>query len=122
MVDTTVVVEAAVVAAAVAAAMEATTLEAVILMLAVVTPWAALVLAQCMTVAVDLLPTPVPDQLADEEIWEDLVPCVDPIHMQRKCLTLFGMGGGTVCSNGFYADISNQHQIQQYKSCLKSFL
>ena len=121
MVDTTVVVEAAVVAAAVAAAMEATTLEAVILMLAVVTPWAALVLAQCMTVAVDLLPTPVPDQLADEEIWEDLVPCVDPIHMQRKCLTLFGIGG-TVCSNGFYADISNQHHLQQLKSCLKSFL
>ena len=30
--------------------------------------------------------------------------------------------GGTVCSNGFYADISNQHQVQQYKSCLKSFL
>ena len=28
-------------------------------------------------------------------------------------------GGGTVCSNGFYADISNQHQMQQYKSCLK---
>ena len=93
MVDTTVAVEAAVVAAAVAAAMEATTLEAVILMLAVVTPWAALVPAQCMTVAVDPLPTPVPDQLVDEEIWEDLVPCVDPIHMQRKCLTLFGRGG-----------------------------
>ena len=92
--DTMVAVEAAVVAAAaVAAAMEATTLEAVILMLAVVTPWAALVPAQCMTVAVDPLPTPVPDQLADEEIWEDLVPCVDPIHMQRKCLTLFGRGG-----------------------------
>ena len=102
MVDTTVVVAAAVVAAAVAAAMEATTLEAVILMLAVVTPWAALVLAQCMTVAVDLLPTPVPDQLADEEIWEDLVPCVDPIHMQRKCLTLFGMGGGVYLYKSFY--------------------
>ena len=23
-------------------------------------------------------------------------------------------GGGTVFSNGFYADISNQHQMQQY--------
>ena len=22
--------------------------------------------------------------------------------------------GGTVCSNGFYANISNQHQMQQY--------
>ena len=94
MVDTTVVVEAeaAVVAAAVAA-MEATTLEAVILMLAVVTPWAAVVLPQCMT-DVDPLPTPVPDQLADEEIWEDLVPCVDPIHMQRKCLA---WGGEYLC-------------------------
>ena len=30
--------------------------------------------------------------------------------------------GGTVCSNGFYVDISNQQQVQQYKSCLKSFL
>ena len=93
--------EAAVVAAAVAA-MEATTLEAVILMLAVVTPWAAVVLPQCMTDAVDPLPTPVPDQLADEEIWEDLVPCVDPIHMQRKCLTLFGMGGGEYLCRPFY--------------------
>ena len=27
-----------------------------------------------------------------------------------------------LCWNGFYADISNQHQVQQYKSCLKSFL
>ena len=27
----------------------------------------------------------------------------------------------TVCSNGFYVGISNQHQMQQYKSCLKSF-
>ena len=27
----------------------------------------------------------------------------------------------TVCSNGFYADIT-YHQMQQYKSCLKSFL
>ena len=25
--------------------------------------------------------------------------------------------GDTVCSNGFYADISNQNQVQQYKSC-----
>jgi hypothetical protein len=25
-------------------------------------------------------------------------------------------GGGTVCSNGFYADISNHHQMQQYKT------
>ena len=33
-----------------------------------------------------------------------------------------GIEGGTVCSNGFYADISNQHQMQHYKSCLKSFL
>ena len=32
------------------------------------------------------------------------------------------LGGGTVCSNGFYADISNQRQMQQYKLCLKSFL
>ena len=32
------------------------------------------------------------------------------------------VGEGTVCSNGFYADISNQHEVQQYKSCLKSFL
>ena len=32
-------------------------------------------------------------------------------------------GGGTVYSNGFYADIWNHHQVQQYsKSCLKSFL
>ena len=30
--------------------------------------------------------------------------------------------GGTVCSNRFYADISNQRQMQQDKSCLKSFL
>ena len=30
--------------------------------------------------------------------------------------------GGTVCSNGFYADIWSQRQVQQYKSCLKSFL
>ena len=29
---------------------------------------------------------------------------------------------GTVCSNGFYADISSQRQVQQYKSCLKSIL
>ena len=29
---------------------------------------------------------------------------------------------GTVCSNGFYADIWSQHQVHQYKSCLKSFL
>ena len=28
----------------------------------------------------------------------------------------------TVCSNGFYADISSQRQLQQYKSCLKSVL
>jgi hypothetical protein len=28
-------------------------------------------------------------------------------------------GHCTVCSNGFYVDISNQHQVQQYKSCLK---
>ena len=28
----------------------------------------------------------------------------------------------TVCSNGVYADISNHHQMQQYESCLKSFL
>ena len=28
----------------------------------------------------------------------------------------------TVCSNGFYADIWSQHQVQQYKLCLKSFL
>ena len=27
-----------------------------------------------------------------------------------------------VCSNGFYVDISNHHQMQQYKSCLMSFL
>ena len=27
-----------------------------------------------------------------------------------------------VCSNGFYADIWSQRQVQQYKSCLKSFL
>ena len=26
-----------------------------------------------------------------------------------------------VCSNGFYADISNHQQMQQYKLCLKSF-
>ena len=25
-------------------------------------------------------------------------------------------GEGTVCSNGFYADISSQRQVQQYKS------
>ena len=31
-------------------------------------------------------------------------------------------GPCTVCSNGFNEDISNQHQVQQYKSCLKSFL
>ena len=31
-------------------------------------------------------------------------------------------GHCTVCSNGFYVDISNHHQMQQYKSCLKSFL
>ena len=31
-------------------------------------------------------------------------------------------GGGTVCSNGFYADIPNHYQMQQYESCLKSFL
>ena len=30
--------------------------------------------------------------------------------------------GGTVCSNGFYAEISNQQQMQQCKSSLKSFL
>ena len=30
--------------------------------------------------------------------------------------------GGTVCSNGFYADIWSQHQMPQYKSYLKSFL
>ena len=28
----------------------------------------------------------------------------------------------TVCYNGFYADISNQHQMRQCKSCLKSCL
>ena len=28
----------------------------------------------------------------------------------------------TVCSNGFYADIWSQRQMQQYKLCLKSFL
>ena len=33
-----------------------------------------------------------------------------------------GGGGGTVCSNGFYADIWSQHQMQQYEICLKSFL
>ena len=33
-----------------------------------------------------------------------------------------GEGGGTVCSNGFYAEISNHLQMQKYKSCLKSFL
>ena len=27
--------------------------------------------------------------------------------------------GGTLCSNGNYVDISNQHQVQQNKSCLK---
>ena len=27
-----------------------------------------------------------------------------------------------VCSNGFYVDIWSQHQVHQYKSCLKSFL
>ena len=27
-----------------------------------------------------------------------------------------------VYSNGFYAEISNQRQMQQYKSCLKSFI
>ena len=38
------------------------------------------------------------------------------------------LGGGiaphpSVCSNGFYVDIWNQCQMQQYyKSCLKSFL
>ena len=31
-------------------------------------------------------------------------------------------GEGGMCLNGFYADISNQCQMQQYKSCLKSFL
>ena len=35
---------------------------------------------------------------------------------------LFLFEGGTVCSNGIYADISNHHQMQQYKSCLKWFL
>ena len=30
--------------------------------------------------------------------------------------------GGTVCSNGFYADIWSQHQMQKYQLCLKSFL
>ena len=30
--------------------------------------------------------------------------------------------GGTVCSNGFYADIWSQRQVQQYKSFLKSIL
>ena len=33
-----------------------------------------------------------------------------------------GSRGGTVCSNGFYADIWSQHQMQQYQLYLKSFL
>ena len=31
------------------------------------------------------------------------------------------LGGGTMCSNGFYADIWSQRQMQQYQLCLKSF-
>ena len=50
--------------------------------------------------------------------------CPRKIHLN----TQQGLGEGgncppcTVCSNGFYADIWSQHQVHQYKSCLKSFL
>ena len=45
-----------------------------------------------------------------------------PIFQQIGTLTLFELGVGTVCSNEFFVDISNHHQMQQYKSCLKAFL
>ena len=35
---------------------------------------------------------------------------------------LFNPPPPTVCSKGFYVDISNQRQMQQCKSCLKSIL
>ena len=41
-------------------------------------------------------------------------------HANKKVLPLSRQE--IVSSNGFYSDISNQHQMKQYKSCLKSFL
>ena len=51
--------------------------------------------------------------------------CIKAVTLIDRLLYFAGMaeaGRGTVCSNGFYEDISNQHQVQQYKSCMKSFL
>ena len=45
-------------------------------------------------------------------------PIGDALQGRRKVWRTRGI----VCSNGFYADISNQRQMQQYKSYLQSFL
>ena len=55
------------------------------------------------------------------------VPCTPP--SPSDCLETAELNGHvpispslpfTVCSNRFYADIWNHHQVQQYESCLKS--
>ena len=35
----------------------------------------------------------------------------EAVHPSGGQITIFLCVGGTVCSNGFYADISNQHQF-----------
>ena len=45
-----------------------------------------------------------------------------PLYFVTVFLTIQKDDDGTMYSNGFYADISNQRLMQQYKSCLKSFL
>ena len=48
--------------------------------------------------------------------------CNLPSQSRRKVRKYGGFflegRGGTVCSNGFYADIWSQRQVQQYESCL----
>ena len=51
------------------------------------------------------------------------------VYYRGNCFSATSAMGGkfapppsTVCSNGFYADIWSQGQVQQYKPCLKSIL
>ena len=52
--------------------------------------------------------------------WEKKLNKIYYIYLDTRVSN--GSQGGTVRSNGFYADIWSQHQMQQYQLCLKSFL
>ena len=57
-----------------------------------------------------------------EELWKRIKLIRDHPWKTSANLHYFWPLTPTVCSNGFYADIWSQRQVQQYKSCLKSFL